>query len=98
MRNFGGMGDLGKIMKQAQQMQEKLLEAQSQLGSVEVVDFTSVEGHARFGIAVDVQPFPSPLIVRVGYAMFGLQAAFDRAGTIAVAEAARAKRPVAVTP
>jgi DNA-binding YbaB/EbfC family protein len=36
MRNFGGMGDLGKIMKQAQQMQEKLLEAQSQLGTVEV--------------------------------------------------------------
>lgn len=70
----------------------------SELGSVEVVDFTSIEGHARFGIAVDVQPFPSPLIVRVGYAMFGLQAAFDRAGTIAVADATRAKRPVAVTP
>lgn len=36
MRNFGGMGDLGKIMKQAQQMQEKLLEAQNELAGVEV--------------------------------------------------------------
>ena len=38
MRNFGGggMGDMGKIMKQAQQMQAKLLEAQDALASVEV--------------------------------------------------------------
>ena len=37
MRNFGGgMGDLGKMMKQAQQMQAKLLEAQETLGAIEV--------------------------------------------------------------
>ncbi|MBC7541367.1 MAG: YbaB/EbfC family nucleoid-associated protein [Candidatus Sericytochromatia bacterium] len=37
MRNLGGgMGDMGKIMKQAQQMQAKLLEAQNELASVEV--------------------------------------------------------------
>jgi hypothetical protein len=70
----------------------------SELGEVSTIEFQSLEGRARFGIAVDVRPFPLPLIVRVGYSMFGLQSPFDRAGTSAVAAAANAKRPVAAAP
>ena len=66
----------------------------SELGAVTATEFRSVDGGAHFGISVDVRPFPTPLIVRVGSARFGLQAAFDRAGTAAVAEAADARRPV----
>lgn len=69
----------------------------SEIGDVTATEFRSLEGHDRFGIAVDVRPFPTPLIVRVGYSMLGLQAAFDREGTIAVAEAAAARRPVAAS-
>lgn len=73
---------------------ELVLMEWSEIGEVVATDFRSLDGSERFGITVDVRPFPTPLIVRVGYAMFGLQAAFDRAGTIAVNEAANAKRPV----
>ena len=77
---------------------ELLLMEWSELGDVMAGDFRSIDGQERFGISVDVRPFPTPLIVRVGYSMFGLQASFDREGTIAVAEAAAAERPVSVTP
>jgi hypothetical protein len=73
---------------------ELVLMEWSEIGDVIATGFRSLDGSERFGITVDVRPFPTPLVVRVGYAMFGLQAAFDRAGTIAVNEAANAKRPV----
>ena len=66
----------------------------SELGEVTALEFMSLEGQPRFGIAVDVAPFPLPLLVRVGDAAFGLQGAFDRAGTIAVSDAANVMRPV----
>lgn len=73
---------------------ELVLMEWSELGDVEATGFRAIDGSEQFGITVDVRPFPTPLVVRVGYAMFGLQAAFDRAGTIAVSDAANAKRPV----
>ncbi len=76
---------------------ELLLMEWSELGEVVATDFVSLEGQDKFGIAVDVRPFPTPLIVRVGYSMFGLQAAFDREGTVTVAAAANAKRVVRTT-
>lgn len=48
MKPMGGMGDIQKMMKQAQQMQQKLMEVQEGLGSLEV------EGSAGGG-AVKVQ-------------------------------------------
>lgn len=66
----------------------------SELGDVTAVEFRSIEGEERFGISVDVAPFPTPLIVRVGDSMLGYQSSFDRRGTIAVCEAANAQRPV----
>lgn len=61
MRNFGGMGDLGKMMKQAQKMQEQLLAAQEELGSLEVqgtsgggaVKVTATGKHVIKSIAID---------------------------------------------
>ena len=76
---------------------ELLVMEWSELGAIEPLDFTSIDGHKQFGVAVDVMPFPAPLIVRVGYSMFGLQTSFDRAGTIAVSEATNARRPVHAT-
>ena len=35
----------------------------------------------RAGVAVDVKPFPTPLVVSVGYSAFGVMAAFGRAGS-----------------
>ncbi|CAN5304611.1 hypothetical protein BH09ACT5_BH09ACT5_11460 [soil metagenome] len=65
-----------------------------EIGEVEATAFQSLQGHDRFGVAVDVRPYPTPLLVRVGYSMFGLQTAFDRTGTILVSEAVNARRPV----
>lgn len=73
---------------------ELVLMEWSEIGDVVATDFRTLDGTERFGITVDVRPFPTPLVVQVGYAMLGLQAAFDRAGTVAVNEAANAKRPV----
>lgn len=73
---------------------ELLLMEWSEIGDVIATDIRSLDGGPGFGITVDVRPFPTPLVVRVGYAMLGLQAAFDRAGTVAVSDAANAKRPV----
>lgn len=73
---------------------ELVLMEWSELGEITPAAFTSIEGAERFGVAVDVRPFPTPLLVRVGYSKFGLQAAFDHEGTVAVAETASARRPV----
>jgi len=73
---------------------ELVLMEGDEIGDVIATDFRGFDGSEQFGITVDVRPFPTPLVVRVGYAMPGLQAAFDRAGTIAVNEAANARRPV----
>ncbi|MBX3100246.1 MAG: hypothetical protein KF761_11785 [Salinibacterium sp.] len=72
---------------------EILIMEWSELGKVEAADYISIDGQRRFGISVDVAPFPTPLIVRVGTSMFGLQAAFDREGTLAVADDTNALRP-----
>ena len=72
---------------------EILIMEWSELGAVEAFDYVSIEGQRRFGISVDVAPFPTPLIVRVGTSMFGLQSAFDRGETIAVAQDVNARRP-----
>lgn len=72
---------------------ELVLMEWSELGEIVATEFRPIEGSERFGITVDVRPFPTPLVVRVGYAMVGLQGAFDRSGTIAVSEAANSRRP-----
>lgn len=74
---------------------ELLLMEWSELGYIETRDFTQLQGRKRFGIAVDVRPFPTPLIVLVGHSALGIQGAFDRAGTQAVCDAANAMRPAA---
>ena len=66
----------------------------SEIGDVVATDFVGFQGGKRFGITVDVRPFPTPLIVRVGYSLFGLQGQYDNEGTRAVAAAADARRPV----
>ena len=73
---------------------EVILMDWSELGDVIATEFVSLEGGKKFGITVDVRPFPTPLVVRVGYSMFGLQGQFDNEGTVAVAAAANARRPV----
>lgn len=71
-----------------------LLMEWSELGEIVASDFTDVQGRTRFGIAVDVRPFPTPLIVLVGYAWLGVQGGFDRSETVGVADATNSMRPV----
>ncbi len=71
---------------------ELLLMPWGELGSIEVCDLES-GGNAR-GIAVDVRPFDTPLIVAIGYAAFGLTSSLGRAGVAEVAECANRLRPV----
>lgn len=73
---------------------ELILMEWSELGEIIATEFVTLDGAKKFGIAVDVRPFPTPLVVRVGYSMFGLQGAFDRDGVIAVSTATNARRPV----
>jgi hypothetical protein len=70
---------------------ELLLMPWSELGSIEVCDLES-GGKAR-GIAVDVRPFDTPLIVAIGYAAYGLTSSLGRDGVAEVAALANAKRP-----
>ena len=44
-------------------------------------------------IAVEVKPFPTPLLTAVGYAAFGILAPFSRAGLAEVISTANALRP-----
>jgi hypothetical protein len=49
--------------------------------------------NGRPGVAVDVRPFPTPLVVSVGYAAFGILASFGRRGVAEIVETANALRP-----
>jgi hypothetical protein len=69
---------------------ELLLIPWAAIGYVERVD---LEGDPRHGIAVDVKPFPTPLVVAVGYAAFGVLAPFRRRGVLEVIAATEALRP-----
>lgn len=70
---------------------ELLLMKWDEIGSIEICDLES-GGTAR-GIAVDVRPFETPLIVAIGYAAFGLTSSLGREGVAEVAERAEAARP-----
>ncbi len=70
---------------------ELLLMPWGELGAIEVTD-VEAGGRGR-GIAVDVRPFDTPLIVTVGYAAFGLTAPLDRAGVAEVTALTNAMRP-----
>jgi hypothetical protein len=61
-----------------------------QIGYIERVP---LDGDPRFGVAVDVKPFPTPLLVAVGYAAFGILAPFGRTGLAEVISTANALRP-----
>jgi hypothetical protein len=71
---------------------ELLLMPWADVGTVEA---TRLEGSGRPGIAVDVKPFPTPLVVSVGYSAFGIMAAFGRRGVAEIVEATNALRPAA---
>jgi hypothetical protein len=45
------------------------------------------------GVAVDVKPFPEPLVVSVGYAAAGIMSSFNRQNVAEVVKAANALRP-----
>jgi hypothetical protein len=68
--------------------QELLLMPWKDLGAIEV---TRLE-NGRPGVAVDVKPFATPLVVSVGYSAYGILAALDRAGVDEVVEATNAFR------
>jgi hypothetical protein len=72
--------------------QELLLIPWTDLGSLEV---TRLE-NGRAGVAVDVKPFATPLLVSVGYSAFGVLTALDRAGVAEVVAASDAFRPYPV--
>ncbi len=70
---------------------ELLLIPWAELGSIEVTDLES-GGRGR-GIAVDVRPFETPLIVAIGFAAFGVTSSLGQDGVAEVAELANAVRP-----
>jgi hypothetical protein len=71
---------------------ELLLMPWAELGTIEVTDLES--GGKGRGIAVDVRPFDTPLIVAIGYAAFGLTGSLGRRGVAEVAALANELRPV----
>jgi hypothetical protein len=64
------------------------------IGSIDEIKLES----GRPGVAVDVKPFPTPLVVAVGYAAFGVMAAFGRRGVDEVVATASALRPAVPDP
>ncbi len=70
---------------------ELLLMPWTELGSIEVCDLES--GDVGRGIAVDVRPFETPLIVAIGYAAFGLTSPLGRDGVAEVAALTNGFRP-----
>jgi hypothetical protein len=70
---------------------ELLLMPWGELGVIEVCDLES--GGAARGIAVDVQPFETPLIAAIRYAAFGLTSSLGREGVAEVAARTNALRP-----
>jgi hypothetical protein len=69
---------------------ELVLMPWADIGSVERV---RLEGSGRPGIAVDVQPFPTPLVVSVGYSAFGVMAPYGKQGVDEIVIATNALRP-----
>lgn len=70
---------------------ELLLMPWGDLGSIEATDLES-GGRGR-GVAVDVQPFDTPLVVAIGYAAFGLTSTLSRDGVAEVVALANERRP-----
>ncbi|CAN5589087.1 hypothetical protein BH09ACT4_BH09ACT4_17030 [soil metagenome] len=68
---------------------ELLIMPWKDVGSIEQ---TRLE-NGRPGVAVDVKPFETPLVVSVGFSAFGIHAALDRAGVAEVVAASSAFRP-----
>lgn len=68
---------------------ELVLMPWSVVGSIEEIP---LENGAP-GVAVDVKPFPDPLVVSVGYAASGIMASFSRKNVGEVVKAANALRP-----
>ena len=77
---------------------ELLLMEWSELGRIEPATFVSIQGRQKHGVAVDVTPYPEPLLVTVGHSVLGLEGSFDRRGIRAVVDATNARRPLAMTP
>ena len=69
---------------------ELLLMPWEAIGYIERVP---LEGDPRYGVAVDVKPFPTPLLTAVGYSAFGILAPFGRTGLAEVISTANALRP-----
>ena len=59
------------------------------VASIDPIDLEN----GRPGVAVDVQPFPTPLVVSVGYAAFGIMVSFGSRGVAEVVATANALRP-----
>jgi hypothetical protein len=57
------------------------------------IEQVALEGEPRHGVAVDVKPFPTPLLAAVGYAAFGILAPFSRTGLAEVISTANGLRP-----
>ena len=72
---------------------ELLLMEWSELGNIIPAHFSSISGRRRYGVTVDVQPYPLPMKVRVGHSAFGVEGSFDSDGVVATAAAAAALRP-----
>ncbi|CAN5125928.1 hypothetical protein BH11ACT3_BH11ACT3_10730 [soil metagenome] len=68
---------------------ELILVPWQMIGSIEPIELES----GRPGVAVDVKPYPTPLVVAVGYAAFGVMAAFGRRGVDEVVATANSVRP-----
>jgi hypothetical protein len=69
---------------------ELLLMPWDAIGYIEQVP---LEGDPRHGVAVDVRPFPTPLLAAVGYSAYGILAPFSRTGLVEVIDTANALRP-----
>ena len=72
---------------------ELILIEWSEIATVTAVSFTSIAGRRRFGAAVDVRPFATPMLVRVGHSAFGVEGSFDREGVLAIVDATNSQRP-----
>lgn len=69
-----------------------LLMPWDELGAITALEFTTVDGRPGRGISVDVAPYPTPLIVTVGFAAYGVQTTFGRRGIAEIAAATNALR------
>lgn len=71
---------------------ELLLIPWGELGTIEVTD-VETGGRGR-GVAVDVRPFATPLVVSVGYSAFGVTASLSRDGVAEVCRLVNDQRPL----